>query len=1045
MTFTDSKWQKLLGFVPSTEQQRAITAPLEPALVMAGAGTGKTAVMAARIAWLVATQQVEPHQVLGLTFTTKAAGELAERVRRLLPQAQALSGAAVQDGADPTISTYNAFGANLLKEHALRIGMEPDARVVVDALRYQLAFRVVANTSIDLATVDYDAATAVTDLMALDGAMGNYLIEPATVIAGETERLHRYEGVESNWQDYDRFLATTRKRIALAQLVIEFRQAKVDYDVIDYSDQIRLAAQAAQQSQAMRDMLQDQYRVVLLDEYQDTSVAQKVLLQHLFGGGFAVMAVGDPCQAIYRWRGAEISNMVTFPGDFPIVADGSSTPCQTYSLTINRRSAQGVLDAANQTSQVIRSLHPGIGALVSGRQDLPAAQVEAALFDSFSDEVAWTVERLTAHHAAGIDWRDMALLMRDRKSLGAFVAALEAGGVPVQVADAGALFALPEVREVIAYLQVIADPTANPSLARILAGPRWGIGHRDLAILGAHASDLAGDRRAVDEMPFDVQLEHVVAGNDRAERVSLLEALEVVDDPRWKYSDAARPRLQALAAELRDLRRHAGDPVLDLVARVIRVTGLGVEAQVAGTVEGNGRGDRLALLLDLVGSFRDLDGRMGLDAFLTYVADSDRFAVQVEAELPRLTDAVTVMTMHKAKGLEYSVVSLPGLTKGVFPSSKSDDYWPVNAEVLPPSYTSAADDPATRFPGEVSTLAADYDAHKRHMRDLSALDETRLAYVALTRAAHVVLACGSWWGPTQVRKRGPSEYLTHIRDFATSVPTWCDEPTATSNPHLIGAVPLAWPAVISPATRERVAVAAAHVQAAAPLEAGETEPAIAAFWDVDIKAMLTQIAESTAPERLVALPATLSASQVMALKHDEQAFLSSLIRPMPRQPSATAERGTAFHAWVETYYGDRGLFEPDDLPGAGDSEIYDDDQLQRLRESFERGRFAQRTPHSMEAPFALLVGGRTWRGRIDAVFTGKLDDPGAVGRWLVVDWKTGAPGSADRLQLDIYRHAWAQVKGIPPDDVEAAFYFVGHDVVEPLTEPLTLEQLGDLI
>lgn len=1060
--FDNTTWRHLLGFLPSGEQLAAITAPMEPALVMAGAGTGKTSVMAARIAWAIATGQAAPSQVLGLTFTTKAATELSDRVRALMPRVHQLAGTVANDDVEPTVVTYNAFGGQLLREHALRVGVEPDARVVVDVLRYQLAFRVVARTEVDLAAVGYSPAAAVRDVLDLDAGLGNYLIEPQDVVDGEQARLEAFAGRESDWKDYPRFIDQTAKRIAVAQLVGEFRQAKADYDVVDYSDQIRLAAQAAVTSQTMRDMLCSQYRVVLLDEYQDTSVAQKVLLQQLFCDGFPVMAVGDPCQAIYRWRGADIANMESFTQDFPRIVDGRRLCSAVYPLTVNRRSSQGVLDAANSISAPLRDLHQDIGALVSGRDDLPTARLEVGLYETAAQEVSAAVTALLDHSTQGRQWSDMAVLVRDNKAIPDFVAALESAHIPVQVADAGALVELPEVREVLCYLQVIADPTANPALARILAGPRFAIGARDLAVLGRHAADLAQERFDTSGLPIDVQLDHIVAGTDRAARVSLLDALEQCDDPRWDYSLAARERMSRLAAELRDLRRYCREPLLDIAHRVIRVTGLGVEASVRTLPDGSSHHERLALLLDLIGAFRDLDDRMGLDAFLAYVRDADRYDVHVDALLPRPGEAVTVMTVHKSKGLEFDVVVIPGLSKTRFPSGVAEKYWPMNAAVVPPHYVRIAtavspldcehpehtstlpvQDPLCAFPGALDRLEADYEDHTSAVAHSKLLDETRLAYVAVTRAATAVHASGSWWGPTQATRRGPSQFLNELAKHATALVEWFPDPgTGAKNPAVLNTPAPTWPA---PQDQDRMNHLMSQAELVKSAVSEGDEPEIAAQWDKDIDAVLSQLSTNAPAVHTVTLPHTLTATQVMALLRDEQAFLRALVRPMPRQPSDVAQRGTVFHAWVEEFYGNRGLFGPDDLPGAVDSEIYDDAALSALQQAFAAGRFAMRTPEHIETPFALVIGGRTLRGRIDAIFRGTLDDPRAPDSWLVVDWKTGAPGSADPVQLDIYRHAWAQIADVDPSVVQAVFYYVGHDHVETVASPMTREQLSELL
>lgn len=1042
--------EKIIGFPPSPQQWDAITAPLEPAMIIAGAGTGKTTVMAARVLWLVMTGQVEPDRILGLTFTSKATTELQQRVRSNLSKAlEYLHGPSnYEDFGEPVISTYNAFGSRLLKEHALRLGLEPDARVVVDALKYQLAFRTVSNTQIDLGGVGYSPMKAVQDLVKFDESMANYFVEPQNVINGEAELLERYDVAVSHGEDHDTLVDTMRKRHALAQLLIEYRANKIASDVIDYSDQIRLAATAAQNSPAMCAMLKDQFHVVLLDEYQDTSVAQKILLQELFGDGHPVMAVGDPCQAIYRWRGAEISNMSSFVADFKTLRNGSLENSRIYNLTFNRRSGQQILDTANALSEGLRNIHPEIQPLEAGNPDMPRGDVHVALVKTSQDEVNWIGQQI-ADALKTTKPEDIAILLREKSQVESFVIELERRNIPVQVADAGALLNLPEVRDVVSYLQVIADPTNNPALVRILMSPRWQIGARDLALLGKRATKGNDPRADKSHLSIDEQLEDEIASVDRAERVSLIDELEVVADSPADYSPEAAQRMAMLATELRELRSHAGDNALDLIGRVIRTTGIGVESLSRRTTAGTTRFDRLAMLMDLAGSFRNLDGDSSLHSFVAYISDSDRYGQSVEAELPTLHDAVTIMTIHKSKGLEFPVVAIPGLIKGKFPSTQAEDYWNSKPFVVPHRYRLVDQDPdVTAYPAELENLDSDYKAHKSHLQGVNRIDEDRLVYVAVTRAEKLVIASSHWWGPTQVKPRHPSEFLEMLKKFATRDVIWELEPEkGAKNPQIANRVEPLWPARLSDDVisdlQNQAAFVAMNETADAALSTAEQE--IVASWDADIDALLKQVAVTQTNERIVRLPKTLSASQVMQLQHDEQAFLRTLVRPMPRQPSAAADRGTTFHAWVENYYGQRGLFDIDSLSGSSDTEIYSDDDLGKLKSAFTSGMFASRTPHDLETPFALVVAGRTWRGRIDAVFAGSLSDPADTTRWTVIDWKTGAPGSANPLQLHIYRNAWAQIMGVDVANVDAAFYFVSEGVVEELTDLLDIDGLSNLI
>lgn len=1040
----------IIGFPPSDEQWAAITAPMEPAMIVAGAGTGKTTVMAARVLWLVMTGQVDADRVLGLTFTSKATAELQQRVRTHLPKAlEYLHGPNNhEDFGEPVISTYNAFGSRLLKEHALRLGLEPDARVVVDALKYQLAFRTVFNTQVDLGSAGYSSMKAVQDLVKFDESMANYFVEPETVIAGEAEQLARYDIDVSHGEDHDKLVDTLRKRHALAKLLIEYRANKIANDVIDYSDQIRLAATAALNSAEMRSMLKDEFQVVLLDEYQDTSVSQKILLQALFGDGHPVMAVGDPCQAIYRWRGAEISNMSVFVDDFKTLRNGELETSAIYNLTLNRRSGQQILDTANALSAGLRDRHPEIKELRSGNKDMPKGDVHVALVKTSRDEVEWVCGQIEAALTTAKP-KDVAILLREKSQVDSYVTELESRNIPVQVADAGALLHLPEVRDVVSYLQVIADPTNNPALVRILMSPRWQIGARDLALLGKQATKGNDPRADKSHLTIDEQLEHEIASVDRAERVSLMDELEVVAQSKAGYSPEAVERMTQVAAELRELRSHAGETALDLIGRVIRTTGIGVESLSRRTKAGTTRFDRLAMLMDLAGSFRNLDGDSSLHSFVAYISDSDRFGQSVEAELPTLHDAVTVMSIHKSKGLEFPIVALPGIIKGKFPSTKAEDYWNTKPFVVPHKYRLVEQHPdVIAYPGAVEDIETDFKAHKSHLQGVNKVDEDRLVYVAVTRAEKLVIASSHWWGPTQSTPRHPSEFLETLKGFATNDVEWQPAPEkGAKNPQFETAVDPLWPARVSDDVINQLHAQAEFVvlNEAVNQSLDDIELAIAASWDSDIEALLKQVTLAQTNERIVRLPASLSASQVMQLQQDEQAFLRTLVRPMPRQPSAAADRGTAFHAWVENFYGQRGLFDIDTLPGSSDTEIYSDDDLGKLKAAFTSGVFAARTPHDLETPFALVVGARTWRGRIDAVFAGSIEDPSDITRWTVIDWKTGTPGSANPLQLHIYRNAWAQIMGVDVTQVDAAFYFVGDGVIELLSEVLDVEGLSDLI
>ncbi|WP_167387946.1 UvrD-helicase domain-containing protein, partial [Streptomyces recifensis] len=294
--------KELLGIPFTPEQTACIIAPPAPQVIVAGAGSGKTTVMAARVVWLVGTGQVAPEQVLGLTFTNKAAGELAERVRKALVKAGITDPDAIDPDnppGEPVISTYHAFAGRLLTDHGLRLGLEPSSRLLADATRFQLAARVLREAPGPYPALTRSFADLVTDLLALDSELSEHLVDPEELRAWDADLLTTLDGARLSNADLRKVPETLAARGELAGLVQRYRAAKRTRDLLDFGDQIALSARLARIPEVGR-LLREEFRVVLLDEYQDTSVAQRVLLAGLFGQGTGhpVTAVGDPCQAI---------------------------------------------------------------------------------------------------------------------------------------------------------------------------------------------------------------------------------------------------------------------------------------------------------------------------------------------------------------------------------------------------------------------------------------------------------------------------------------------------------------------------------------------------------------------------------------------------------------------------------------------------------------------------------------------------------------------------------------------------------------------------
>lgn len=1053
--FTRADLTRILGFDPSEEQWQAISAPLGPQVIIAGAGSGKTTVMAARVLWLIATGQVHPRAVLGLTFTTKATGELLARVRHVVAQL----GLDPDAAADPTVQTYHAFAEGLLRDHGLRVGAEPDASLILDGARHQLAYRVIVDTDLDLSAVDRRPQDVVSAVLRLDSDLVERCLDIDVVRRADEDLLALLptlkEGARATTRD---MLATARERLALLGLVEQFRAAKQREGVRDFTDQMRLVTQVATQRPEVGQMLREQFAIVMLDEYQDTSIAQRTFLRALFGDGHPVTAVGDPFQAIYGWRGASVHNITGFADHFSAATSGHAHVVAPFALTANRRSTPRILNAANDIAASLRDAHPAVPPLAPARTSREETW-RIALHATIEDEVVWVgaqVERLwhlvMDEITRGVrepNRSPVAVLAREQADLAHVAAELDRRQVPYEVVGVEHLFSQPIINDILATLEVVHDPTRNDAMIRLLSSPRWAIGPRDLALLGQRAQMLSdGGRRRGDhrdlpgEERITASLQEATAGQDAAEVVALVDALEDLGAPSgnpkdgqvgWDYSPEARERMTALAQELRTLRQASGASLQDLVVRIAHATGVWSEAAVAGDIAAARAMAALHQFLDLVAVHEQQVGPGALGSLLAYIRDVTRFKVQPRAQRDGLDTAVRLMTVHAAKGLEFPAVVLPFLVDGEFPNRQGRPRWPTNASV---AHAWLDDEP---LPPEIATFpdrntgprAKDHEAFKRASRELDLLDETRLAYVAVTRAEDHLVASGHRWGRTQQQPRGLSDYLDTLRQHATphEIDVWEPEPDAgAANPLLTRALePVAWPATPDPqwqarrrAAADLMVAAAEQVRTGAARDPDGLTPAerqLLAEWDNDIAALEAEHERATSNVRYVQLPASLTTSALMDLAADPQRFARRLARPMPRVIGAAAERGTAFHAWVEQRWGAQvAVFDESELLSAADADLTDAD-LDELKAAFERGPFANERPHQVEVPFTLPLGAVPIRGRIDAVF--RRGD-----RWLVVDWKTSARDEADPLQLAVYRLAWAALEGVDPDLVDAAFHFV---------------------
>jgi DNA helicase-2/ATP-dependent DNA helicase PcrA len=1071
-TYSPAQLARLLRLPePTPEQAAVIAAPLGPLAVVAGAGSGKSETMAARLVWLVANGMVRPDRVLGLTFTRKAAAEFADRVRSRLERLRraGLGDTRSEDnedpfGGDPVIGTYHAYAGRLVGDNALREGLEPSMRLITPALSWQLAAQIVAAYDGPMDEIIWTPQTVTAAVLELAGDLSEHLRETGDVTAvGRwlTAELEALPGRVTG--SVRKIMETQRAREQLLPLVERYVAAKAAREVLDHGDQVALAARIASQHPEVGAAERARYHVVLLDEYQDTSHAQLVLLRSLFGGGHPVTAVGDPCQSIYGWRGASAGNLRRFTADFPVVARmrpfGASAPtgpAPVLVLSTSFRNAARVLDAAAVVQEELRYEAPDVPRLVSGPDRGARGAVACALAETVTDEAEWVAGQVAGLLAldqgcapdgqpwpdgrpAGVRPSDIAVLCRKRSQFVPLRRAIEARGIPVEVVGLGGLLAVPEVQDVVATLQVLHDAGASDALARLLTGPRWRIGPRDLVALGRRARALVrgeGDGRPVrdEHDPEDALAEALT--DLTAETGSLVEALDDLGDPR-AYSPAGYARMHALAAELRRLRAHVGRPLADLAAEAERVLGLDIEVAARPGVDPVAARADLDAFTDVADAFTGEGAEPTLGAFLAYLTAAQQEEFGLETGRVGESDSVKLLTVHAAKGLQWPAVVVPGLAAGersqVFPARpRVSTRWTDNPRLIPFGLRGDAGDlPALR--GLDAASLEDFTAACA-ARDLA--EERRLMYVAATRAAFWLGCSGYWWGEGGTCRLGPSPFLHEVRSSGVAqVSEWAAEPAPDAENPLLASVDEAdWPATPAGRHHEAVREAAALVEAGtepAPDAFNEEDQALVEAWRRDAELLLAERAQRRGDGGSipVQLPARLSVSSLVSLARDPAELARQVRRPMPRPPARAARKGTAFHQWLEQRYGQQRLIDDADLFELGADDTDGAQDLSQLRARFEHSEWADRWPQAVEVPFETLVGDRLVRGRIDAVFADAPD-----GGYDVVDWKTGRPPASDTerhavsVQLAAYRLAWAALAGIPVSQVRAAFHYVADDV-----------------
>ncbi|WGD36383.1 ATP-dependent DNA helicase [Lysinibacter sp. HNR] len=1076
---------------PTPQQVRVIESdPRTPTLVIAGAGSGKTETMANRVLWLVANKLVQPSEVLGLTFTRKAAGELDERITKRLDQlvAHGLASARGDDLLDqPTVSTYNSFASSIVSERSLLVGREPDSTVIDESTAWRLARQtVVASEDTRLVSLDRSVGRITDAVLHLERAMRENLCTAEQIldIATEFERLLDLPISEtgSKKTPYASVVTAVGEVSALHPLVAlaeRYTEEKRRRGFLEFSDQVALALEVCRRSKATVSDYRARHRVILLDEYQDTSVVQTWLLAELFAN-HGVMAVGDPHQSIYGWRGASSDNLNTFSTQF---ARGNS---RILSLSTSWRNSRAVLDVANHLVTPLTQKSRVPVETLSARPEAPAGLVQTVYPETIEDE-ATAVARWMADQIARATPQSPvsgAVICRNRSIMSQFSDALTREGVPNRILGLGGLLSSPEVVDIVSMLRTVWFTDANSALIRTLSGPRWRIGVSDLAALHSAARWLVAHDWKLTPLSAEQQRirRESLAPEDSASLIDALDAVAAATDDKHEmlrgFSREGLRRIREAGEVIATIRSRTSLSIADLVrivevelrldTEVMAVTGhVGATGVDVKEAQKHARRN-LDALYDVIANFVATNEDSTLPSFLSWLDHAERqdsFAARPEAPDP---NAVQLITAHGAKGLEWDVVAVPRLCEGDFPSpSRSGAGWLRIGQLPDELKGDAASLPSLPW-REVHTQKEFNDLlteYKNQARERQEGEERRLIYVATTRARERLLLSGSFWAE-QTRPRSPSRFLTELvqAGLVAEVP---ESSEYRENPLNSTQASFEWPGDPLGSRRPVVEDASAMVtQLRDSLSAEQLMRLITPDIRNDLILLLEERQRENTRGEGALLPQRITASGFKDFISNPDEIVRRMRRPVPQKPFAQTRLGTQFHEWVEQRYATpRGsaipllddVFSPfidpehdidGEASGAADgSHEGGSITLAQLQATFEASEWGDRQPVEVEREIHIPFAGRTLVCKIDAVYSQNIE---GVEHFEIVDWKTGrAPRTeaeiAERqLQLALYRVAYATWKNIELDRVSVALYYVAENTIIRPTSLPSLEQMESI-
>jgi DNA helicase II / ATP-dependent DNA helicase PcrA len=575
----------MIDLTPLNPQQRdAVTHGAGPLLVLAGAGSGKTRVITYRIAYLIGELGVHPSHILAVTFTNKAANEMLERVDRLVPAG----------GYRPWIGTFHSTSLRILRRYADRLGYTKSFAVYDTADQLTLIKRCMRELNVN------DEAFPPRSVLSRISNAKNELQGPAEY---EKHNLDFFGG-------------------RVAEIYRKYQQRLKEFDAMDFDDLIGNYVALLEQHEDVRGELHERFQHLLIDEYQDTNRAQYVLVKLLAGKQGNVMAVGDEDQSIYRFRGADINNILNFEHDFP--------GAKIIKLEQNYRSTGNILDAATGvvSNNVARK---GKTLFTQSGKGEPVRVVSCG---NEREEAQFVVEKIVALRAR-MKLTEMAVLFRTNAQSRPFEEELLRANLPYSVVGGVKFYERAEIKDILSFLRLTVRPHDTPSIERVINVPSRGIGDTTVAALTEQAT---------------------------AQNVSLWTIIE--GDLGFLPSRASKA-VRELREIVHDLQRAAANPLPELFDYVLLRTGYRRMLMESRDLQDESRLQNLDELLNSAREFYEQNPSSSLADYLdsvTLISDLDRYDNE---------RGITLMTLHAAKGLEFKVVFLAGMEEGILPHSSS--------------------------------------------------------------------------------------------------------------------------------------------------------------------------------------------------------------------------------------------------------------------------------------------------------------------------------------------------------------------------------------